>query len=220
MIRKIRPSFTKILPFAILAILAFTYRDVLRSMVLIPLAYLIFFFRLISSSIGQQALWIFFVVLAAIIAIISLAARGEKQPQEIQVEQKYPTRLKIWIESMRRNERSAYFKWNLAQDLSALFLETIAYQRGISRMQALRQIEAGKVDLPSDMIAYLQISQKPFSQTGLASDNHSNWLHKFLKKIFKHPAPKVSKSPLDMEPEIIIRYLENYLGLDPEIWQD
>lgn len=219
MFKRIRPSLSKIIPIVIIIIFAFTYRDVLRSMVLVPLAYLIFIFRLIAGSIGQQTLWVSFVVLSTIIAVISLAMRSEKQIEKNPVEHKYPTRLQTWVKTVRRKERSEYFKWNLAQDLSNLFVEAIAYHQGLSHSEALRQLEAGKIDLPPDILAYLRISQKPFAQTGLANYENGNWLSQVWNTLRRQPVPQREKSPLDLEPEKIIRYLEDYLGLDAEIWQ-
>ena len=89
MLKRLRPSLSKIIPITVIFLLAFTYRDVLRSMVLVPLAYLIFIFRLIASSIGQQTLWISFVVLSSIIAVISLVMHREEQTEEPSVEHKY-----------------------------------------------------------------------------------------------------------------------------------
>lgn len=220
MLKRLRPSLSKIIPITVIFLLAFTYRDVLRSMVLVPLAYLIFIFRLIASSIGQQTLWISFVVLSSIIAVISLVMHREEQTEEPSVEHKYPTRLQTWMRTVRRKERSAYFKWSLAQDLSNLFVEAIAYRLGLSHSEAVRQLEAGKVDIPLDTLAYLRISQKPFSQTGMANYENRSWFSQVWKAISKQPAPLPQKSPLDLEPEKIIRDLEDYLGLDAEIWQE
>ena len=185
MIKNFRFTLRKIIPVIILVGLAFTYRDVLRSMVLIPLAYLIFVFRLIASNIGQQTLWISFVVFSSLIAVLSLAMRREVQPRETDVENKYPTRLQTWINTVSRNGRSPYFKWNLSQDLSNLFIEAIAYHQGISRHQVLQQLQAGQIDLPSDILEYLQISQKPFIYSGSTSRIKFNWLMDIWETIIK-----------------------------------
>ena len=219
MFKRFRPSLSKAIPVIILVILALTYRDALRSMVLVPLAYLIFVFRLITLSVGQQTLWISFVVFSTIIAVISLAMRREVQPEETAVELKYPTRLQIWINTVGRKERSPYFKWNMAQDLSNLFIEAIAYHQGTSRQHVRQQLEAGKLDLPTEILAYLEISQKPFAHTGLANHTDGKWLTQMWEAIFKRPTPSMYKSPLDLEHEKIIHYLEEYLNFDGEIWE-
>jgi hypothetical protein len=220
MFKKFRPKLSIILPIVILIILAFTYRNVLRSMVLVPLAYLIFIVRLIAGSIGQQTLWISFVVFSSIIAIISLAIRNEEQPEEAPIEHKYSTRLQVWLHSVGRKERSKYFQWNLAQDLSKLMIEAIAYRQGISHRQVVRRLEAGELDLPANITAYLQISQKPFMHTGLAKYDNGNWFSRIWAAISRQiPIEKyTTQTPLDLEPEVIIHFLENYLELDSEIW--
>jgi hypothetical protein len=185
-------------------------------MVLIPLAYLIFVVRLIARSVGQQTLWISFVVFSSLIAIISLAARREMQSEEPSVEQKYPTRLQTWIDTVNRYEHSPYFKWNLAQDLSNLLIEAIAYHQGTSRYKISQQVQAGDIDLPEDIIKYLQISQKPFNYTGNLHANQSNWFLHFWQIKFKRDLPDTLKSPLDIEHKKIIHYLESYLIIDKD----
>jgi hypothetical protein len=98
-----------------------------------------------------------------------------------------------------------------------LLIEAIAYHQGNSRQQVRQQVETGKLDLPPDILAYLQISQKPFTQSGLASYATSNWLVQIWETIVKQPAPGMSKSPLDLEHEKIIAYLEKYLNFEAEI---
>ena len=220
MIKNFRLSWRKFIPILILVVLAFTYRDVLRSMVLIPLAYLIFVFRLIAGSVNQQTLWISFVVFSSLIAIISLAARRDVQPEEPPVEYKYPTRLQTWIDTVNRYEHSPYFKWNLAQDLSNLLIEAIAYHQGTSRHKILQQVQVGDIDLPEDIIKYLQISQKPFDHAGNSYPNNSNWLFHFWQTKIKRDLPDTSKSALDIEHEKIIHYLENYLIIDSNTWEE
>jgi hypothetical protein len=186
-------------------------------MVLVPLAYLIFIFRLAALSIGQQTLWISFTVFATIVAVFSLAMRREVRPKESAIEIKYPTRLQTWINTVQRKEYSPYFKWNLAQDLSNLLIEAIAYHQGTSQRQICQQLESGKIDLPPDILAYLQISQKPFTHTGLSNYATDNCLIQIWEAITKHPISNKAQSPLDLEHEKIISYLEEYLNFDTHI---
>jgi len=220
MLKKIKPLILKIVPIAILVILAFTYRDFLRSMILVPLAYLILIVRLISQTIGQQTLWISFVVFSIIIASISLAMRREVAVKEDTLDKKYVTQLQVWLKSVQRKERSKYFQWNLSQDLSNLLIDALAYRKGISCRQVLRQLEAGNLNIPPDIQAYITISQKPFGHTGLADYGNRNWLYRIWKSISRRsPFPGTkTPTPLDLEPEVIIRFLEDYLEIDSEIW--
>jgi hypothetical protein len=189
-------------------------------MFLIPIAYLIFISRMVTISIGRQTLWVSFVILSAIIAIINLVVRREVQPEETAVELKYPTRLQTWINTVRRKERNLYFKWNLAQDLSNLFIEAIAYHQGSSRQQVRQQLEAGQIDLPPDVLAYLQISQMPFAQTGIVKYTNGNWLMRVWRTIIRRPSANMYNSPLDLDYEKIIPYLEEYLNFDAEVWEE
>ena len=217
MFKRFRPSPSKIIPIIIFIILAFTYRDVLHSMVLIPLAYLIFLIKLTALSIGQQTLWISFVVFSIMIAIFSLAMGRETQPEENVIEHKYPTRLQTWIKTVRCKDRSHYFKWNLAQDLSNLLIEAIAYHQGISQQQVRQLLEGGELDLPPDIRAYLQISQKPFTHIGLTRYKNGTWLLRIWDSITGSIASYTNTSPLDIDHERIIHYLEDYLGTNVEI---
>ena len=220
MLRKYRPALSKIIPIAIVIFVLLSYRDILRGLIIVPVAYIFFIFRLISSSIHQEVLWVSFVVISSLIALISLGMRWEPAVEEIPVANKYPTRLKTWQHSVKDNQRSDYFKWNLAHDMSDLVVKAIANREGISRAQVLRRLYANQLDLPPDITAYLQIAQKPYTQNGFSQRANDHWLVRFREKWTRGPVPSRirPKTPLDLEPDRMIRYLEEYLDLDPEIW--
>ena len=88
--------------------------------------------------------------------------------------------------------------------------------QGKSHHEISQQVQAGDIDLPEDIIKYLQISQKPFNHTGNIHINHSNWLNYFWRHKIKRDHPETLKSPLDIEHKKIIHYLENYLIIDKE----
>jgi hypothetical protein len=219
MYHKFRPKLSKILPFIILFFLTFTYQDVLRSMILVPIAYVIFIIRLISGSIGQQTLWVSFVVLTSFIAFISLLMRREEISEEKIEEYRYPTRLQIWINSLSHKRHSQYFQWNMAQDLSNLLVDVIAYKKNISRQQALFALQNGYIDLPQDIIEFIRISQKPFVRAGLPLRNSGNWINKIQSVFRKTSATERTRSPLDVNHQYIIQYIEKFLNLDNGTWE-
>jgi len=221
MIKKYRPLLAKAIPIVIVLLIVLTYRDSMRAIILVPVAYVIFIFRLITANINQEILWITFVIISIVIALLSLGLRWDFSTEEATTGNKYPTRLHDWINIVHKKQHSEYFKWNLAQDLSNLFIEAIAYRQGISRSQVLQRLSTGTLDLPDDILAYLQISQTPFTQTGLTSKNKLNWFSRLLGILRNHSDIQVvnGQSPLDLEPEKIIFYLEDYLEFDPDIWE-
>ncbi len=220
MLKKYRSTLVKIIPILLLIYVVLSYRDLLRGAVIVPIAYLIFLFRLITGSVHQEILWISFILISIFIAFVSLGFRSDPPPAEIPVETKYPTRLKTWINAVQANQRSEYFKWNLAQDLSNLLIEAIAYRWGLSRADVLRKLFADELNLSAEMAAYLKIAQKPFTQNGFSNPSNGNWRSQIWEKLSRRSTPSQmrAKTPLDLEPDKIIRYLENYLELDPEIW--
>lgn len=219
MLNRYRPWLFKIFPFIVLLVLAFTYRDALRSMVLVPLAYLIFIFQLISASIGQQTLWISFVILSTIIAVISLAVRRERPDEEQAVKYKYPSRLQVWMGVLQQKEQSPYFRWNTARVLSDLLIAAIAHRHGISRKKVKQQLQLEMIDLPPEIFQYLIISQKPYGQTKLDSHSSGNLMKKIWENMVSGPTRNVNRLPLDIEDEKIIHYIEETLSVDADIWE-
>jgi hypothetical protein len=221
MIKKYRSLLAKAIPIVIVLLIVLTYRDSMRAIILVPVAYVIFIFRLITANINQEILWITFVIISIVIALLSLGSRWNFSTEETTAENKYPTRLHDWINIVHKKQHNEYFKWNLAQDLSNLFIEAIAYRQGISRSQVLQRLSIGTLDLPDDILAYLQISQTPFSQTGLTRKKNGNWFSRIRDMLRNHSNIQVGygQSSLDLEPERIIHYLEDYLEFDPEIWE-
>jgi hypothetical protein len=159
-------------------------------------------------------------VFSVIIAGISLAMRREVAEREDSPEKKYTTRLQVWLNSVQRKERSNYFQWNLSQDLSNLLIEALAYRQGISYRQVLQQLDAGKAAIPPDIQAYIDISRKPFTHTGLADYGYRSWPSRIWFSISQRASlpGKKKPNPLDLDPEIIIHFLEDYLEIDAEIW--
>lgn len=222
MFKKIRPLLPYIVPILLIIAVILTYRNALRALVLVPITFVIYVFRLITGSIQQEVLWVTFVIITSVIAFFSLSPRRDRSLEELVEGNKYPTRLHRWMETVRRKKRSEYFKWNLAQDLGNLFLEAIAYRQGLTHSQVLHRLRAGQLNLPPEVQAYLEAAQNPYSGNGVNGSANGNWIAQIWQNLTKPRTtsrPKKGQSPLDLEPEIIIRHLEAYLEIDPEIWE-
>lgn len=221
MLKKYRSWLPILIPILITILIILTYRDALRALFVVPVAFVIYIFRSITSNIHQEILWITFVAITSIIALLNLSLRRERPSQEVMDVNKYPSRLDFWIRSVQRNQRSRYFKWNLAQDLSYLFTEVLAFRQGISRRQVLRRLEAGRLDLPPDIRAYLIESHKPFTRSRSTSQTDGSFLLRIWDALTNQLTDHSNQdeSPLDLDPERIVHYIEEYLELDPEVWE-
>ncbi len=107
----------------IAVILAFFLQDVIRSLVVTPLAYLTWVFKLLLSSIPQLFLWILLLAVLILLIIASLVAwipvqksRQKASPQSVGPVEN----LAGWVQ---KRSQGNYYKWKIANRLGNLASE-------------------------------------------------------------------------------------------------
>jgi len=178
--------------------LAVLFKDTVRRILVEPVMYLAWLLRLGFESLPQVFLWIALALIGLLVAGTSLIGIVQRPPRAASIERNFADPVETLARWIDHAARGYYFKWRLAQHLSALGLEALAQRRHISVEEARRQLEAGQLDVPPDIRAYLL--------AGLASDWYS---------VRPGPRPRLRaaarSSPLDLAPEAIVQFLETQL---------
>ena len=198
-----------------------------EQVVIVPLLFLWWVARVLYESIPQALLWGIFVAIAVPLIAKSLAWRAAPLPTAVP---QAGTRGHVadWSRWLRDSSRDDHARWQLAQRLSQLAVEALALREQCSPQEINRRLQNGSLDLPPDLRAYLRAGlslyaprSKPRSK-GIAR----NWLFGRLQRPARASrdgmrpsdrvvprAPAAHTNPLDVDPALLIEYLEHTLQL-------
>ena len=175
--------------------LAFIMRDIVRSFILPPILYIIWILRIVHGTLPQIFWWGLFLFLLLIIAARSLTRRADPKLQNDIKNVERESRLEKWTRWIEQTKKVGYFRWFLAHELSILTIDVLTSQDRLTTEQVLSRLMQNKYDLPPDMLEYIQNGldvRKSFTQG------------EFEKRLFVFK----KSSPLDIDPETIIEFLE------------
>ena len=173
------------------------WQELIRELILLPFSYLVYFGGLIYRSFDQQALWTTLVILVLIIAWLSLRLRQDLSRTASDVKDQIPPRIAIWGKRLKDVHRGTYMQWRLAQHMSNLILDALNYRTGLTREPIDKNISAAAFDLPDEIQAYLVAAH------GFKVSNSMS------RRMIFSSVPQ----PLDIPPEEIAEFIENYLGM-------
>ena len=188
-----------ILPAA--AVLTFFLRGIMRENIVGPLVYLAWLGQLIFWSIPQVGIWAFFIFIALMVALRSLAKKRPPPPPTPVRQAGRARRISTWAKSIRQADEDFYYQWQLAQELQRLTVQALANDERVERSEIRRRLEQGTLaDMSPEILAYLQAGMTSFAHL---SD--------------KKPRFGLSKqtSPLDIDPAQVIQYLEDKIEHRP-----
>lgn len=181
--------------------LVLTFRDLVRAVIVIPLLYLVWLGRLVYLSIPQSLWWAMFLTLALFLTAKSLSAKTRLEPPR-QVELTREGRITAWARRLDRMKRGDYFRWCVARDLGQLGLELLAYRARISPGQRDVRREIEKLEAPPEIQA--------FFQAGLLLPSYRR--ASLLSRLVPWRRPNEPVSPLDLDPERVVQFLETQVG--------
>jgi len=196
----------RLLAIAILAlflaiILTLIAKDILQDFIFMPLAYLFWIGKLIFESFDQRAIWIAFLIVSTVSAVIFTYPIFQVRLRHKETTLDNKNRIMLWKERLEATDRGEYLKWRLAQHLGTMIADTIAYQEGFTRDQIILRLLSGKLNLPPDIQAYLLAAHKAHSFTDQLSDQLVSLTGS-------------TRTALDLEPERIAGIIEAYLGFN------
>ena len=192
----IRAALFLTIPLALL--IAYLMMEVVRRYLLEPMIFAFRIERLIYEALPQALWWGLFIGILAIIALRSMKLKPVsfigKQPKK----EKRPSRAQAWRRLVTGTDRGTYNRWLLAREIADLTLRVIAHQERISVGQARNQLKSGLIQLPAEIQGYVEM--------GLDAPSFRQYTD-FLAYMRSNR----QSAPLDLDPEIIIEYLENRL---------
>lgn len=160
-----------------------------------PLLYIAWVGRLLLAGIPQVVWWVLLLTVALFIAGRTLLSYWSRPQPPERTAAVPPGRIESWAALIRQADQEIYYQWQLAQPLQELTLAVLAHTERVSPTEIKSRLSRNDLELPPDIQTYLQASMTSFS-------------HLVPPSRFGVGAPP---SPLALDPEHIIRFLEDKL---------
>jgi len=185
----------------IAGLLAIAATGLVREYVIPAVLYLVLGLRIAYGTLPQMAWWVLLVILLLIIASMSLVIARRNRSGETPITRKLPSRLEFWVDKLEQANKGGYFSWSLAHEISLLSARVLELNEKTGLRSLASSITSDQYNLDPEIQNYIltgldakESFQKPaFSISGLFSEN---------------------KSPVNLEPEEMIRFLESILDIE------
>jgi hypothetical protein len=186
--------------------LALVLHEFTREVFLSLLIRISWYVRQYMDILPQPILWVMFIAIAIVIAARSLLKRKSTPVVTSEVTRLRMGRVHNLMQAINRTSEGLYFKWRLAQHLLGLTVNTLAHQERTTSNLVRERLKSGGLDAPSEIEAYLLAGLTPVLSTP------ANLLTRLRQAIL--PTHRIS--PLDLDPEKVIQFLEDQLEIDYE----
>ncbi|MBW2062371.1 MAG: hypothetical protein JRI95_12550 [Deltaproteobacteria bacterium] len=181
----------------IIVLLALLLKDFVRQGIIIP--FLKLFWSI--SSLPQDVFWFFFLGMAAVITWRSLNRWRLPRLEVHGPRMSQPGPIKNLTSLVERARHGVYSKERLARYLGELAIDILASRERLGVEVMKKRLKSGALDVPPDIRAYFQ--------AGLTWD--SSYFRKGTRKMLRS---QTQTTPLDLDPEIVVEFLEDLLGVD------
>jgi hypothetical protein len=155
------------------------------------------------EGIDQKVIWGVLVIILFFVFILRnlLNPQGDKNINVYDCAPVNDNRLQTWISSIKpvlKNRNSYYSKWALARDFYTLVAATLSEHLGIDAAKAQDIIMKRDFEAPQEIHDYLQAGGNSLTEIKIEP---------FFLRLFR-------STPLDLNPERVIQYLEKQYGND------
>jgi hypothetical protein len=180
-------------------LLALIFTGIVQDVLVVPLLYLLWLMRVLIESIPQIAIWAGFLAIVAIVAWKSLPmARQVPAPRARAPGPLSP--VETWAEMFERAERDHYARWLLAQRLGQLALERLVHQDQRPVSHPWHYLQDESLGMPPAIQAYLRAGMRMYQPP------------RRMRRLWPPGAQEAAGDPLDLDPEVAVRFLENRLN--------
>ncbi len=186
--KKLKPYIPLILSLLLAVILFFIVEDFVKTVIVKPFLYVIWFFSLILQSIPQEAIWVGFIVLMLLFSYFSLVKEkaSRSSARTLPLSRKLSP-IEKWSRLFENAQISHLSKWRLSKELKLLTQDILT-----SNLNPENQNNSlSDSDLPEEIIEFFETRQPSSSQI--------------------HALPGETATALDLDPEVVVQYLEKRL---------
>jgi hypothetical protein len=180
-------------------LLALIINGTIGELVVVPLLFLWWAAQVLYQSIPQALLWAVFVLIAMLLVAKSFPWSSAPIPP-VEPQAVAQGRVADWSRWLGASSRDDHSRWRLAQRLSQLAVETLAFREQCPPQEIGRRLDNGTLDIPPQLRAYLRAGRAPY------------WPKSKQRRRFGRPAQDTAHAePLAIDPQLVIDYLEDTL---------
>ena len=177
--------------------LALLINGTIGDAVVVPLLFLWWATQVFYQSIPQVLLWAVFVLIAVLLVAKSFrrssALLPPAEPQTVA-----QGRVVDWSRWLHDSSCDDHSRWRLAQRLSQLAVETLAFRDQCPPSEISRRLDNGTLDIPPQLRAYLHAGSVPY------------WPKPRQRRWFGRPVQDTLRAePLAIDPQLVIDFLED-----------
>ena len=184
----LKPYLPLIFSLLVALFLFFLVEDFFYTFIIRPLLYVAWFFYLVIQSMPQVLIWFGFILLMLIISYARWTKKNPpyREPGELSLSRK-SSPVEKWTRLLKNAQNSSLSKWRVSQELKILTWNILA-PKGDELDQ---RVDLARLPLPQEIYDYFAASQP--------SNTHPDSRY------------EEAQQALNLEPEVVIRYLEEQL---------
>ena len=186
--RKLAPFIPLIGSLLMALVLVFIVEDFVQAVIVGPVLYTIWLLTLIVQSLPQGVLWAGFIVVMLGVAYTSFPEQIKPRSSTWRPPMWNVGQVEKWTHLLENTRRTRFSKWRLAQEMERLTRDLYAPLFG----EGWKRVDLSRLELPAEIAAFFEARQP---------SNVPFW--KRIKR-----ADDEDKSALDLDPEVVIQYLE------------
>ena len=178
----------------VVVIVALSLRDLVREWILIPILKAV---RMLESF-PQDLAWFFFIGTVVFFAYSSLTNWKVRPGGTVYFRTRRQGRLEVLSDQFKKARRSEYYRERLAKTLTDLTLDILAHREQVPKAVVKERLRNGALEAPPDILAYLEAGMH--WNTPVFPHKRNRWFR-----------TKTQPSPLDLDPEKVVTFLERQL---------
>ncbi len=208
-------------------VLVFLARDIIREMIVLPLAYLLFLVKIFIDSTPQLFFWLAVVLISGWIAYRSLYRKRKLvddfgPSHMVSEEPGSQGRMSFWVTKVNiaRRYGGSYFGSSFHLAMSRLLVDLLAHRYRLSTGEVEDRVRRKTLGLPPDIEEYLLLNLGNNESHG---SWYERWWRKFLLTIqnwLNWPAPRGAAGSLSADPldgiDRVIYFMEEELEVSHE----
>jgi len=191
--KQLKPFIPLILSLLLALVLVFIVEDFVQTVIVAPLLYAIWFVSLIVRSLPQGVLWAGFIFVMLIVSFANLPKGKTPGSSTWHPPARKSGQVERWTQLLENTQRTRFSKWRLAQELKRLARNLQSPLDG----EGWRSVDRVDLELPSEITAFFEARQP----------SH----YPFWKRLIS--ASEETETALDLDPEVVIQFLEERLKL-------
>lgn len=142
-------------------ILAIWFDDLVNQVIVQPIAYLFFMAQVVFGSFHQGVVWISFILIAILVALMILIPELSSSSKPDDEEWDYPDRVHIWERHIQAMNEGDYLRISLEDHIADLIVDALSYRNGERVDEVIKRFRAGNLELPPEVQQLIVAGYQP-----------------------------------------------------------